>query len=274
VRRQRLTSLARRLEAYVLRRTNAAITVTSYLRQQLLARGLTERQVTVISNAVDPGRFRPDLDGCPVRERYGAGEGDCLVGFTGAMSPWYRLVELVEEFMRRFAQEPHMRLLLIGDGPEREAVRRKIADLGCGERVKLGPRIPHEEVPGHIAAFDIALIPHCDQHNSPVKLFEYLGMGKPVVAVRTPGITDVVLHERHVLLADTGDLDGVIEHVARLAENREEASALGRRGLDLVLERHTWQRNAERTYAILQSVVRAGAPAGIPEPPMSADGRG
>jgi glycosyltransferase involved in cell wall biosynthesis len=255
VRRQRLTGVARRVEAYVLRRTDAAITVTSYLRDQLLSRGLSERQVTVISNAVDPTRFRPNLDGRPVRQRYGVGDDDCLVGFTGAMSPWYRLVDVVQEFTEIFAQAPWMRLLLIGDGPEREAVRQKIADLNCGDKVILGPRIPHDEVPAHVAAFDIAFIPHCDRHNSPVKLFEYLGTGKPVVAVRTPGITDVVTHEREALLAEAGDLRTVMRYVARLAENRDEAAAMSRRGLALALERHTWPRNAERTYAVLESVV-------------------
>jgi glycosyltransferase involved in cell wall biosynthesis len=218
-----------------------------------------ERRITVIGNGVDPERFHPDIDGNEVRRRYGIGPSDCLVGFSGAMSPWYRLPEVVEEFARTFADAPRVRLLLIGDGPEREAIQEKVAAMGCGEQIQMGPRVPHDEVPAHLAAFNVALIPHCNQHGSPVKLFEYLGMGKPVVAVRTPGVTDIVMHEREALLADAGDLRAVMAHVARLAGDRQEAAALGRRGRELALARHTWQRNAERTYAVLASVT--GQPA-------------
>src|SRR5204862_5853111 len=100
-------------------------------------------------------------------------------------------------------------------------------------------------------------IPHCNQHGSPVKLFEYLAMGKPVVAVRTAGITDIVRHGQEALLAETGDLGAVMAYVSRLAENRLAATALGERGRQLVLARHTWQHNAERTYAVLEAVTRA-----------------
>jgi glycosyltransferase involved in cell wall biosynthesis len=179
------------------------------------------------------------------------------------MSPWYRLPEVVEEFARMFAEAPRVRLLLIGDGPEREAIQAKIAALGRGEQIQMGPRVSHDEVPAHLAAFDVALIPHCNQHGSPVKLFEYLGMGKAVVAVRTPGVTDIVTHEREALLADAGDLCAVMALVARLAGDRQEAAALGRRGRELALAHHTWQRNAERTYAVLAGVT--GRPAAMSE---------
>ncbi len=89
--------------------------------------------------------------------------------------------------------------------------------------------------------------------------------------MRTPGITDVVTHEQHALLADPGDLHMVVSYVAHLAEDRAGAVALGRRGLDLVRERHTWQRNAERTAAILESVIRARTPVVSLEPPMNVE---
>jgi glycosyltransferase involved in cell wall biosynthesis len=239
-----------------------AIPVTSYLRDELIARGMEEKRVTIIGNGFDPARFRPDVDGSEVRRRFGIAPDDCVVGFCGAMSFWYRLPDLVDEFARAFADSPHLRLLLIGDGPEREAVAAKIAALNLGDRILMGARVPHDEVPAHLAAFDIALIPHCNQHGSPVKLFEYMGMAKPVVAVRTPGVTDIVTHEREALLADAGDLPGVMAHVARLAQDRALAVEIGRRGRELALARHTWQRNAERTFAVLESAAREASGAG------------
>jgi glycosyltransferase involved in cell wall biosynthesis len=264
IRRHRFSALARRLEASVLRQAHAVITITSYLYDVLLARGVEAHRLAIIANGVDPERFWPDKDGNAVRERYGIGPQDRLVGFCGAMLPWYRLVDVVQEFAATFEHAPHVRLLLIGDGPDREALRSKIAALNCGSQILMGPRVPHDEVPAHLAAFDVALIPHCNQHGSPVKLFEYLAMAKPVVAVRTPGITDIVRHGQEALLADPGDLSAVMAYVSRLAENPVAATALGRRGRQLVLARHTWQHNAERTYAILEAVTRASQqPTGV-----------
>jgi glycosyltransferase involved in cell wall biosynthesis len=256
LRRHRFAALARRLEASVLRQAGAVITITSYLYDRLRDRGVEAGRLAIIANGVDPERFRPNLDGSHVREQYGVGPGDRLVGFCGAMSPWYRLVDVVQEFAATFAHAPHVRLLLIGDGPEREALRERIAHLDCGRQILMGPRVPHDEVPAHLAAFDVALLPHCNQHGSPVKLFEYLAMAKPVVAVRTPGITDIVRHGQEALLAEPDDLGAVMAYVSRLAENRLAATALGERGRQLVLARHTWQHNAERTYAVLEAVTR------------------
>jgi glycosyltransferase involved in cell wall biosynthesis len=260
VRRHRFARLARRLEAFVLRQADAAIVVTSYLRDELCARGMDADRIAVIANGVDARCFRPEIDGRSVRRRFGIDDAECVVGFCGAMSSWYRLDEVVTAFAAAFAGRPRMRLLLIGDGPEREAVQRRIDEAACGEQVVIGARVPHEAVPEHLAAFDIALIPHCNAHGSPVKLFEYLGMAKPVVAVRTAGVTDIVTHEREALLADAGDLRGVMACVARLADDRAGAQAMARRGYQRVLAHHTWQRNAERTFAVLEraQTVRRG----------------
>lgn len=260
LRRQRFARLARQLEARVLRTASAVITITSYLSDELRRRGVEERRLTIVPNGVDPARFHLGIDGSPVRRRYGVRPEECLVGFCGAISPWYRLPEVAQAFVDRFAATPHMRLLLIGDGPEREALRRKIGELGCSDQILLGPRVSHQEVPEHLAAFDVALIPHCNQHGSPVKLFEYLGMAKPVVAVRTAGVTDIVSHGQQALLAEPGDLGSVMRHVARLAVDREAAAAMGSRGRELVLTRYTWQRNAERTAAVLESVLPSRVP--------------
>jgi glycosyltransferase involved in cell wall biosynthesis len=156
-----------------------------------------------------------------------------------------------------------VRLLLVGDGPERQAVQRKIVEVGRVGQILLGPRVPHEEVPAHLAAFDIALIPNCNLHGSPVKLFEYLGANLPLVAVRTAGVTDIVTHEREALLSELGDFETLMRHVFRLANDRQEAAALARRGHALVLANHTWQRNAERTLGLLEEAVR-GVPFGVP----------
>src|SRR5207247_615327 len=135
----------------VLRQCSAAIGVTSYLCDALCARGMAPERVALIPNGVDPERFRPEIDGSEVRRRRGIGDRDCVVGFCGAMSSWYRLPEVVSEFAAAFARMPHMRLLLIGDGPDCEAVRQRIAGLGCGEQIVLVPRVAHDDVPRHLA---------------------------------------------------------------------------------------------------------------------------
>jgi glycosyltransferase involved in cell wall biosynthesis len=259
VREQRFAWLSRALEGAVLRTAAAAVPVTSYLRDQLQTRGLDPARIAVIGNGFDPQRFHSDLDGAEIRHRYGVTESECLVGFSGAMSPWYRLVEMVQAFADRFARSPRVRLLLIGDGPDRDAVQRKIVALGGSRQVILGPRVPHEEVPAHLAAFDIALIPHCNQHGSPVKLFEYLGAARPLVAVRTPGVTDIVTHEREALLAEPGDLDTLMRQVSWLAMNPRAGAAMGRRGHALVHRRYTWAHRAEETDQVLVRAVAGQA---------------
>jgi len=163
-------------------------------------------------------------------------------------------IDLVAE--RRGDRELH--LLLVGDGPAKEALEAHAARLGVRERCTITGIVKREELTGYLAAFDIALQPSVVAYASPLKLFEYLAMGLPVVAPGTPNIREILTDGASGLLFDPDDPASFKSAALRLCEDDELRARLGRDARQLILDRgFTWESNARR-------VVRLFSELGVP----------
>ena len=140
------------------------------------------------------------------------------------------------------------RLLLVGDGPELAATRKRVEALGLESCVHFTGSVPHHEIPECLAAVDIALAPYAagaPAYFSPVKLFEYMAMALPVVCARLGQTEEIVEHGRTGWLYDAdrpGALAAVLRELAGEPETRRTVGAAGRARC---LAAHTWQHNAE-----------------------------
>jgi len=207
-------------------------------------------RVTVIPNAVDPVRFDPRRAGRDaMRARLGLGHR-CTIGWTGILRAWHGLDLLLEAIVRL----PDTHLLIVGDGPSREEVERRAAALGVDGRVTVTGRVPHAEVPAYLSAMDVAVVAaERTGIASPMKLLEYLAMGRAVVAPRTESLADVVHDEETALLFEPDSAPGLAACLARLAADPELRAALGERAAAFVRRERTWERNAERVLALVGS---------------------
>ncbi len=116
-----------------------------------------------------------------------------------------------------------------------------------GERVVFSGAVPREEVPDHVAAMDVAVQPDVTDYASPIKLFEYLAMGKAVVAPDKPNIREVVADGQEALLVPPGSAAAMAEALARLHRDAALRRTLGARAARLVSERaYHWEGNARR----------------------------
>ena len=117
----------------------------------------------------------------------------------------------------------------------------------------------HDAVPDWLAVADIALVPYAPSataYFSPVKLFECMAMGLPVVAARLGQTADVVQHGVNGWLYDASDPQEPAATIRQVAEDRSMLDRAGAAGRQLVLDRHTWRRNAE---TVLDLVARSQA---------------
>jgi glycosyltransferase involved in cell wall biosynthesis len=181
-------------------------------------------------------------------------EGRLVLGFTGFVRDWHRMdlaIDLVAE--RRGDRELH--LLLVGDGPAKEALVAHAARLGVRERCTITGIVKREEITGYLAAFDIALQPSVVAYASPLKLFEYLAMGLPVVAPGTPNIREVLSDGTSGLLFDPDDPASFKTAALRLCEDHGLRERLGRAGRQLIVDRgYTWENNARRVVGLFSEL--------------------
>ena len=194
----------RALETHVARSAAHVFTICEGLRDDLIARGLPPNGVTVIPNAVDSAAF----DFGATRDAALAGRlglaTRVVLGFIGSFYAYEGLLDLVEALPAVFQVRPDLRVLLVGDGPARPAVRARVAALGLEGRVELPGAVPQAEVPRWASLIDIACYPRRRQRLTdlvtPLKPLEAMALGQVVLA------SDVGGHRELVRDGETGVL--------------------------------------------------------------------
>jgi glycosyltransferase involved in cell wall biosynthesis len=131
-------------------------------------------------------------------------------------------------------------------------VERLLQAEVASRRVIFTGAVTHERVPQLLDACDILVSPHIpladgsDFFGSPTKVFEYMAMGKGIVASRLGQIGEVLSHEETALLVEPGNVDQLAHAIVRLVESKDLRERLGSNSRAVAMQNHTWTRNAER----------------------------
>ncbi|HYO91553.1 MAG TPA: glycosyltransferase, partial [Pyrinomonadaceae bacterium] len=193
----------------------------------------------------------PQIGGELIRQELGIGADETLVGFVGSFGPWHGVLALAEA-IKLMPAGARVRYLLVGSGTLREEVESRLREAGALGRVIFTGAVSHERVPALLDACDVLASPHVPLADgspffgSPTKLFEYMAMGKGIVASRLGQIADVLRHEETALLVEPADARELSEALMRLAKSRELRERLGEAARREAIAHHTWKHNAER----------------------------
>ena len=217
-----------------------------------LNHGLAGERVVVTPNAVDPSEWpdEPDQLSKPAED---AGRAPVVFGCVAAFVNWHRpdlLIEGISEVMS--CQD--VLLVMVGDGPARPAAQQRARELGCEQHVDFTGFVSHERVRTLLLSVDVAVIPHSNDHGSPMKLFEYMAAGKAIIAPACEPIREVVEHGKTALLFEPLDRCGLTEAMVTLARDPALRRRLGENARRRVREKHTWSRNLHRVLDRLEAV--------------------
>jgi glycosyltransferase involved in cell wall biosynthesis len=232
-------------ERHLIASADRVVAVSSALAEYAVACGAPATRIAVIHNGVDVAVFG-NSDGRMVRERYGL--SDVVIGFAGSLKPWHGVRSLVEATARVSAP---VSLLIVGDGPEREAIRWAARHLAPGQRAVLTGEVAHDQVPDFLAAMDIGAAPFEPEpgfYFSPLKIAEYLAAGLPVVCT-SQGDLPTIVGDAGMLVTpgDSIELIRALERLVRDRPTRARMSHAARRQA----EQMSWERVAERVEAAL-----------------------
>jgi glycosyltransferase involved in cell wall biosynthesis len=251
--------LARSLERTVWRGADLVVAVSDPLRGHLQAAGVAAGQVRVLPNAADARLFRPEVDAEPVRRQLHLA-GRFVVGFAGTFKAWHGVDFLLAAFAELHTLDPSTHLLLVGDGPLRPALEHHVQGAGLEEAVTFTGPVAHDEMPAYLAAMDVAVAPYpalADFYFSPLKLFEYMAMGRPVVVSRVTQVAHVVAAGETALQFDPGDRAGLVACLQRLRHDATLCRDLGRKASRLIQGNYTWRHNAARVVRWVEPLVSA-----------------
>lgn len=251
-----LARLARWAEGTVWRAADVVLPVTQVLAQHVAAYGVSERRIAVIPNGINIAHFADAPTPEAARRNLGL-EGKLVLGFTGFVRDWHG-VDRVIRWMASGEAPANAHLLVVGDGPVRGELEALAMQLGIAGQVTFTGVLHRDEVPRRVAAFDIALQPAVVAYASPLKLMEYLVLGKAIVAPDTPNLREVLIDGKNALLFDgatPGALEAALARLCMDAELRRDLSA----GAQATIARLdlTWMGNARRVIALAELRCRA-----------------
>lgn len=234
------------------------IPISKGLQEMLWQRYQVPPEKTVlIESATDPELFRP-LNGHTCRQRLGLDPTGRYVGFVGS---FFRhqgidiLIDAAPTIVRRF---PDVIFLLVGDGIMRQAWAERISKRGLSASFVFTGQVPYDEVPLHIAATKVCVAPFLADRGdaSPLKLFDYLACGRPVVASAIPPLHDLLSRAQGIASVPPEEAEALAKEIIRLLEDEEAARRLGEQGRQWVLEAHSWQAAAERLLLVCEEVLQ------------------
>lgn len=252
-----LTGLARKLEVSAYRRCDVLVCVSNALKEIVVQKaGVHPGKVLVVPNGVDAALFDPAR-----HEPRRLFEG-FTVGFVGALLAWQGLDRLLEAAAGLRNRGLPIHITIVGDGPVREELEELARNLGIGAAVRFVGRVPQDEVPPYIAGFDVGF---SGQHpsrigamyHSPLKLYEYLSMGRPVVASAFEDARALVRGDEAGFLfdpEDPGDLERALEK-AYLA--RSSFAGASTRIRSEVVRRHSWEARVREMIPQVWEILEA-----------------
>jgi glycosyltransferase involved in cell wall biosynthesis len=174
------------------------------------------------------------------------------------MRPWHGLDRVID-FIADAGPAAALHLLLIGDGPARDDLMKQAEARGVSGQVTFTGVVDRSRIIEHIAAFDIALQPDVVSYASPLKLFEYMALGRAIVAPDTANIREVIEDGTNALLFDPEQPDTFRTALAKLCQDGELRRRLGQAAHDTIVNRgFTWARNAVRVETMARELRPSG----------------
>ena len=245
--------LANWAERFAWSRADAVITVTQVLADIVGGQGVPAGRLHVMPNGIDESLIPMSAVDPQAKARLGL-DGYTVLGFTGFVREWNGLEPVIDQLARPEGQRWF--LLVVGDGPARAALEERARGLGVAARVRFTGVVRRAEIPAHVSAFDIALQPAANPYASPLKLFEYMALGRAIVAPDQPNIREILTADADAVLFTPGQPDSFAAAVARLAADPALRQRLAdaarmtvqRRGL-------TWSNNAARVLELAQELL-------------------
>lgn len=235
--------LATAIEGWVFRKASGLVFVSGVFRDRIQAAHGTIAPAIITPNAANIDKFSyTDQQRADARAKLNV-EGKVVCGYLGAFVPWHAIDKFVYAIADRLAQRPDLVLLLVGDGATFPEVESFVKSKGLGNQVILTGRVPHDDVPGLLAAMDMAILPSAGDYTSPVKLFEFMACGISPIAPNFLPIQEVLSEGETGWTFPAGNLQSAVEMVLQKSNDLPYLKAVGSAARNYIQAERQWRNN-------------------------------
>lgn len=242
--------MTRAMETWVAKRADQITVICEGLQDDLVGRGIPRDKITIIPNAVDPQQFE---FGAPaseeLKQKLGLDE-KVVLGFVGSFYAYEGLDLLVEALPKILDLHPRVHLLLVGGGPQNEALKSQVERLGLESAVTFTGRVPHHEVQSYYNLVDLLVYPRKRMRLTdlvtPLKPLEAMAQGKLFVASDVGGHKELVEPGVNGVLFKADDVSALIQAVSEVIGHPERWEAMRRAGRQTIENSRNWGVSAGR----------------------------
>jgi PEP-CTERM/exosortase A-associated glycosyltransferase len=251
--------LTRRLETHALRQADHVFTICEGLRGDIVARGIPAGKVTVIPNAVDIDAFEPGGQADPdLAGRLGLA-GATVIGFIGSFYAYEGLDLLLDSLPALLRRRPEVRILLVGGGPQEDALRSQASALGVADKVVFTGRVPHAVVQRYYDLVDVLAYPRRSMRLTelvtPLKPLEAMAQGRVLVASDVGGHRELIRHGETGWLFHAGSAESLADAIDELLGQRDRWPALRQAGRAFVERERNWAGSVARYASVFHRLV-------------------
>ena len=251
------------LDRWSLSRAGQCFVVSQVIKDHIIGRSVAvEDKIAVIENGVDVDLFDMSLDSNQMKRFLGFGNR-FIAGFVGSIKPWHGVENLISLAESVKLDIPEILFLIVGDGKDRCMYEETVRKKGLEKEVVFVGLVTHEQVQKYLAAMDVAMAPHKSNsfvdsggfHGSPLKIFEYMAMGKAIIAAPIGQINDVIVDGDSGRLIRSEDIPSLRETLIQLYKDRTFRETLGKNARKRVEQNYTWKVNAEKVRNVCRMAI-------------------
>ncbi len=251
--------LTRALESYALKHVDAVTTICEGLRNDILGRGILPGKVTVIPNAVNIEDFNIGEE-ADLRLAKDLGlNNKILLGFIGSFYAYEGLNILLHALPKMLAQNPDIRILLVGGGPQESKLKTLAIQLGIENKVVFTGRVPHDQVQRYYNLIDILVYPRLKMRLTdlvtPLKPLEAMAQGKLLMASDVGGHLELIQDKKTGVIFKSDNPDALVTEALDLLSRHDSWSALRAAARNYVETERNWPVSVARYKDVYGSLV-------------------
>ncbi len=234
-----------KMETIACQNADAVFALTEALKKILIERGVDERKITVLPNAVDAHKFEPRERDLELAKSLNV-ENKTVIGYIGSIVNYEGLDDLIHAAkLLKDRGESQFVILIVGDGAFMNNLKDAVEEFGMQDYVIFTGRVPHDEVQNYYSLVDIAPFPRkpylvCEAV-SPLKPFEALAMKKAVIVSSCAALTEIINDGHTGLVFEKGNVEDFANKLAELIHKPKLREKLGEVGYNWVLSERTWK---------------------------------
>ena len=246
-------SSAKVVERKTLRQADRVLVINERLKTLVIRMGADPKRTSVLRAGVNLAQFKNN-NRSKIRTEHGIGKDDIVLFFMGWLYNFSGLREVALELVK--AKDSHLKLLIVGEGDAFNELRGIKDKYDLQNRIILTGKKPYQEIPSFIAASDICLLPAYNneimRHIVPIKLYEYMAMGKPVISTKLPGVMKEFAYDNGVVYVNKPE--EVVKKASELVA-KENLADLGAKAREFV-ENYSWDKTTDEFESILEEVIK------------------